>query len=142
MRVVLLYMYYVVPDIIVFSMWCLSICCLFVFCRYLPQELLNSTDRHYSADIFSLGLTLYEVCLVPDLDVLPYSGELWHDLREGRAPPLATTRDESLVRAIASGTVCHLPLSLAITSSCCSVRYWLFTYISLDTILVLCCVVM
>jgi hypothetical protein len=65
--------------------------------------MLNSADRHYSADIFSLGLTLYEVCLVPDLDVLPYSGELWHDLREGRAPALSSARCEALVIAISTG---------------------------------------
>lgn len=71
--------------------------------RYLPAEMLNSADRHYSADVFSLGLTLYEMCHVPDLDVLPYSGELWHDLREGRAPPLSSCRSEDLVRVISAG---------------------------------------
>lgn len=70
--------------------------------RYLPRELLNSTERHFSADIFSLGLTLYEVCLVPDLDVLPYSGEPWQDLRQDRIPPLPLTRDEVMVKTIMS----------------------------------------
>jgi hypothetical protein len=68
----------------------------------LPQELLNSSERHLSADIFSLGLSLYELCLVPDLDSLPLSGQVWHDLRENRAPPI-TGRGEVLVLAIISG---------------------------------------
>jgi len=52
--------------------------------RYLPEELLNSSERHPSADIFSLGLFLYELCLVPVIDVLPYGGDFWHDLRGGK----------------------------------------------------------
>ena len=74
--------------------------------RYLPEELLNSSERHPSADMFSLGLTLYEVCLVPELDVLPYGGSLWHDLREGRAVDLSLPtqggRQEDLCALIAA----------------------------------------
>ena len=74
--------------------------------RYLPEELLNSSERHPSADVFSLGLTLYEVCLVPELDMLPYGGSLWHDLREGRAVDLSVPtqggRQEDLCAVIAA----------------------------------------
>ena len=86
--------------VIVFNIVLLCYC---IVVRYLPQELLNSSDRHYSADIFSLGLTLYELCCTPDLDVLPYSGELWHDLREGRGAPLGGGRSQTLVHVIAAG---------------------------------------
>jgi serine/threonine protein kinase len=51
--------------------------------RYLPGELLNSFDRYYTADIFSLGLSIYDICLVPELDTLPYSGQVWQDIRAG-----------------------------------------------------------
>ena len=32
----------------------------------MAPELLNSLDRYPSADIFSLGLTLYEVCIAAE----------------------------------------------------------------------------
>ena len=34
--------------------------------KYMAPELLNSLDRYPSADIFSLGLTLYEVCIASE----------------------------------------------------------------------------
>ena len=34
--------------------------------KYMAPELLNSLDRYPSADIFSLGLTLYEVCIAAE----------------------------------------------------------------------------
>lgn len=51
--------------------------------KYLPEELLNSSDRYYTADIFSLGLSIYEICLVPALDSLSYAGQGWLDIRAG-----------------------------------------------------------
>jgi serine/threonine protein kinase len=72
--------------------------------RYLPEELLNSSERHPSADMFSLGLTLYELCQVPEMDVLPYGGSLWHDLREGKgvdfSSPAEGGRQEDLCAII------------------------------------------
>lgn len=50
--------------------------------RYLAREILNynpQTDLT-KADIFSLGMTLYEGM---SLKVLPNNGERWHQLREG-----------------------------------------------------------
>ena len=104
--------------------------------RYLAPELLQSSDRQPSADIFSLGLTLYEICVpppqhghapsaggahqdpslhtlanmaamkhaaahsqLPESSCLPSEGQLWHDLREGRAAILPD-RPPSLVAAI------------------------------------------
>lgn len=61
--------------------------------RYLPEELLNSSYRDHTADIFSLGLSIYEICSVPQLDILPYEGQLWHDLRSGNLIDL--TRPEN-----------------------------------------------
>ena len=56
--------------------------------RYMPAELLESSFKEPSADVFSLGLTAYELCLPPDHAGLPLEGEAWHDLREERAAPL------------------------------------------------------
>ena len=67
--------------------------------RYMAPELLDSSDRYPSADIFSLGLTLYETCIscLPEhresvaqgSSPLPSEGPLWHVLRDGEAedPP-------------------------------------------------------
>lgn len=62
----------------------------------MAHELLDSSDRFPSADIFSLGLTLYEACIsctpqhresVAQGDCpLPSEGPLWHVLRDGDAP--------------------------------------------------------
>lgn len=66
-------------------------------CRYMAPELLASSDRYPSADIFSLGLTLYEACIActpqhrevvaAGNSSLPTEGPLWHVLRDGEAPP-------------------------------------------------------
>ena len=57
----------------------------------MAPELLDSSDRYPSADIFSLGLTLYEVCTLTyhrerlglGLSSLPPEGHDWHVLRQG-----------------------------------------------------------
>ena len=64
--------------------------------RYMAPELLDSNDRYPSADIFSLGLTLYEACIscnpqqretvAAGNSPLPTEGPLWHVLRDGMAP--------------------------------------------------------
>ena len=54
--------------------------------RYMALELLQSLDRSSASDIFSLGITLYEVCLAGCSGkqmVLPSEGHMWHALREG-----------------------------------------------------------
>lgn len=49
---------------------------------YMAQELLNGQVGKHS-DIFSLGVTLYEM-VTNQVGELPGEGELWHHLREGK----------------------------------------------------------
>jgi serine/threonine protein kinase len=71
--------------------------------KYMAPELLNSSDRMPTADIFSLGITLYELSMIQGkgngLYVLPSEGLLWHELREGKAAPIKD-RDVKLVNII------------------------------------------
>ena len=51
---------------------------------YMPKELLAATSRNMkqaTTDIFSLGITLYEVAASAEW-VLPDGGERWHDIRQ------------------------------------------------------------
>eukprot|EP00977_Amphora_coffeiformis_P010726 scaffold2512_cov164-Amphora_coffeaeformis.AAC.11 len=50
--------------------------------KYMAPELLTNEVRHPSADIFSLGLTLYELASHLDFNV-PADGPRWHELRNG-----------------------------------------------------------
>ena len=68
--------------------------------KYMAPELLSSDKKHPSADIFSLGLTLYE--LASSLSFfLPSEGSRWHEIRSGHhqlvVPP---TRDSDLLALI------------------------------------------
>ncbi|KAL7498437.1 hypothetical protein ACHAWT_008849 [Skeletonema menzelii] len=50
--------------------------------RYMPRDLLEGTPEDLTkCDIFSLGLTLYETCIVRPL---PLCGQEWQDLRNGK----------------------------------------------------------
>lgn len=56
-------------------------------CRYLPAEILHEDFKHLQkADIFSLGITLYEAA---GGGPLPKNGVEWHQLRTGHVPRLA-----------------------------------------------------
>lgn len=67
---------------------------------YLPQELLSSPAKHPSGDIFSLGLTLYEVASSGTWE-LPTEGSRWHTIRNGsHIPELPVTRSKLLVDLI------------------------------------------
>jgi membrane-associated tyrosine/threonine-specific cdc2-inhibitory kinase len=62
---------------------------------YMARELLNAgSKKSASADIFSLGIVLFE--LASEVERLPRDGEFWHDLRSDRAPPLAPGRSDEL----------------------------------------------
>lgn len=56
-------------------------------CRYMPGELLQDDYRHLpKADIFALGLTIFEVC---GGGPLPKNGNDWQSIREGHLPYLS-----------------------------------------------------
>lgn len=71
--------------------------------RYLPPELLASATRHTSADIFSLGLTLYEIATDEQIE-MPSDGPRWHQLRSSDEPTLPACRGEYLQRLLQSMT--------------------------------------
>ncbi|XP_065345937.1 wee1-like protein kinase 2 [Cloeon dipterum] len=55
-------------------------------CRYLPKELLNDDHTHLTkADIFSLGLTIYDAA---GAGPLPKNGDDWQAYRDGKLPAL------------------------------------------------------
>ncbi len=53
---------------------------------YMAKELLETSERYPSADMFSMGITLY--AMAAGMLELPMRGQGWHDLREGNPPPL------------------------------------------------------
>ncbi|GAB1610531.1 wee1-like protein kinase 2 [Argonauta hians] len=56
-------------------------------CHYLPKEILAEDFRNlYRADIFSLGLTAYEMA---GGGPLPKNGDIWHSLRDDGLPYLS-----------------------------------------------------
>lgn len=68
----------------------------------MAPEILNASPRQPMADIFSLGITIYEVCMplppghtnsysnafLVHGSLLPSEGDGWHNLRQGLAEPL------------------------------------------------------
>ena len=68
--------------------------------KFMAPELLDTGVKHASADVFSLGLTLYEVAAGFGFD-LPKQGPRWHQLRSGtHAPELPSTRDTAIGQLI------------------------------------------
>lgn len=72
----------------------------------MAPELLNSYERLPSADLFSLGLTIYELCYTRDQIeknnvILPSDGPNWHKLRKGN-PDLIIGRPNSLTNIVYS----------------------------------------
>jgi len=71
---------------------------------YMASELLlpSKLEKPKSCDIFSLGLTLYELSSTSDFD-LPLEGPRWHELRSGHhIPTLPLSRSQTLKNAIQS----------------------------------------
>lgn len=76
--------------------------------RYCARELINgglTADRArvdlLAADMFSLGATVYELCLGRDLGAGSDHGDEWHAIREGRLDPVfAATYSGELVGVV------------------------------------------
>lgn len=71
--------------------------------RYMSSELLASATRRASSDIFSLGLTLYEIA-ADDYTEIPSEGPRWHLLRSVDQPRLPRCRDDELQKLVQSMT--------------------------------------
>ena len=68
---------------------------------YMAPELLSTAPRHASADIFSLGLTIYELACARVGWRLPTDGQRWHDLRDSdHTPDLPPSRSDNLSQLI------------------------------------------
>lgn len=71
--------------------------------KYMAPELLNNEVSHPSADIFSLGLTLYELASNLDFEI-PSHGLRWHELRKGSnhigLPSVRSTELVELIRVM------------------------------------------
>lgn len=70
--------------------------------KYMPQELLLSSVKQPSSDIFSMGLTVYELATDYSFD-LPAEGPRWHAIRSGKnLEGIPKTRSSKLERLIQS----------------------------------------
>jgi serine/threonine protein kinase len=67
--------------------------------RYMPPELLKSGTKHPSADVFSLGLTLFEIANDQHVEI-PSEGPRWHELRTEGGLQLPNIKDKELVDLI------------------------------------------
>jgi len=67
--------------------------------RYMSRELLSGDlDDLTKSDIFSLGATMYEICLGRGPQTLFENGPEWHDIRDGNLRPMPrTTFDLQLI---------------------------------------------
>jgi len=67
---------------------------------YMPRELLTTPVKEPSGDIFSLGLTMYELSSSATW-TLPTEGARWHDIRNGsHVPQLPPSRSKTLISLI------------------------------------------
>lgn len=68
--------------------------------KFMAPELLDTEVKLASADVFSLGLTLYEIAAGFGFD-LPKQGPRWHELRSGNhTPDLPSVRDTAIGKLI------------------------------------------
>lgn len=67
---------------------------------YMPQELLDCDKKDPSGDVFSLGITLYELA-TPGYWIAPVDGSKWHEIRsEDHVPEIPNSRSPQLVKLI------------------------------------------
>mmetsp|Transcript_6409 Transcript_6409/g.16264 ORF Transcript_6409/g.16264 Transcript_6409/m.16264 type:complete len:1413 (+) Transcript_6409:433-4671(+) len=71
--------------------------------RYMSPELLTSSTRHPTSDIFSFGLTIYEIASELHID-MPSEGNRWHQLRSHNEPRLPSSRGKELEVLVQSMT--------------------------------------
>ena len=71
--------------------------------RYMSPELLTSSTRHPSSDIFSFGLTIYEIASELHIE-MPSEGNRWHQLRSHDEPLLPSSRGKELEVLVQSMT--------------------------------------
>lgn len=67
--------------------------------RYMSPELLSSGARQPSSDIFSLGLTIYEIAADIQTE-MPSEGPEWHFLRSLHGPILPKERGQELLKLV------------------------------------------
>ncbi|GFQ84435.1 wee1-like protein kinase [Trichonephila clavata] len=92
-------------------------------CRYMPGELLQDDYKHLpKADIFALGLTIYEVC---GGGPLPKNGNDWQSIREGHLPYLSYYSKElnELLKKMTHPDPEQRPTSAALTNNLILVPY-------------------
>lgn len=88
-------------------------------CRYLPAEILHEDFSHLQkADIFSLGITLYEAA---GGGPLPKNGAEWHKLRAGQVPRLSNLSAEfnDLIAQMTHPDATQRPTATTITRHPC-----------------------
>lgn len=84
-------------------------------CRYLPKEILNDDYDHLTkADVFSLGVTMYEAGTGCQL---PKNGEEWHAIRRGELQniPQYSSEINDLLKSMVHPNPSSRPSAMAIT---------------------------
>lgn len=84
-------------------------------CRYLPKEILNDDYDHLTkADVFSLGVTMYEAGTGCQL---PKNGEEWHAIRRGELQniPQYSSEITDLLKSMVHPNPSSRPSAMAIT---------------------------
>lgn len=101
-------------------------------CRYLPTEILQEDySQLEKADIFALGITLYEA---GGGGPLPNNGPVWHNLREGLVPDLENVSKDfnKLIQVCVYGIENTQIISIDINTSMQFEIFILFSFTAYD----------